>query len=96
MECDVTFTGDGELVCRHAQCDLHTTTDIVARPDLRAKCAVPPEIGQVTGKLLNGSEIRCCTSNLTLAEFKSLNGKMDASNPNATTVGGQGSSALLI
>ncbi len=45
LECDVTFTGDGELVCRHAQCDLHTTTDIVARPDLRAKCAVPPEIG---------------------------------------------------
>ncbi len=88
LECDVTFTGDGELVCRHAQCDLHTTTDIVARPDLRAKCAVPPEIGQVTGKLLNGSEIRCCTSNLTLAEFKSLNGKMDASNPNATTVDG--------
>ena len=31
LECDVTFTKDGELVCRHAQCDLHTTTDIVAR-----------------------------------------------------------------
>lgn len=25
VECDVTFTGDGELVCRHSECDLHTT-----------------------------------------------------------------------
>src|SRR5262245_41592793 len=29
VECDVTFTKDGELVCRHAECDLHTTTNIV-------------------------------------------------------------------
>jgi glycerophosphoryl diester phosphodiesterase len=28
----------------------------------------------------------CCTSDITLAEFKTLCGKMDASNPNATTV----------
>src|SRR2546427_5323841 len=27
----------------------------------------------------------CCTSDLTVAEFKSLKGKMDASNPNART-----------
>src|SRR5262245_4874918 len=27
VECDVTFTSDGELVCRHSECDLHTTTD---------------------------------------------------------------------
>lgn len=26
LECDVTFTKDRELVCRHSQCDLHTTT----------------------------------------------------------------------
>jgi Glycerophosphoryl diester phosphodiesterase family len=26
LECDVTFTEDLELVCRHSQCDLHTTT----------------------------------------------------------------------
>jgi glycerophosphoryl diester phosphodiesterase len=32
IECDVTFTKDAELVCRHAQCDLHTTTNIVAPP----------------------------------------------------------------
>src|ERR1700742_2788587 len=29
VECDVTFTSDGELVCRHAQNDLHTTTNIL-------------------------------------------------------------------
>jgi glycerophosphoryl diester phosphodiesterase len=40
VECDVTFTKDGELVCRHSECDLHTTTNIVATP-LNAKCTVP-------------------------------------------------------
>src|SRR5262245_1789571 len=29
VECDVTFTRDAALVCRHAQNDLHTTTDIL-------------------------------------------------------------------
>jgi glycerophosphoryl diester phosphodiesterase len=32
VECDVTFTRDGELVCRHAQNDLHTTTNILTTP----------------------------------------------------------------
>jgi glycerophosphoryl diester phosphodiesterase len=41
VECDVTFTQDRELVCRHSQCDLHTTTDILARPELAAKCTQP-------------------------------------------------------
>ena len=40
LECDVTFTKDGELVCRHAQCDLHTTTNILAT-DLASTCRVP-------------------------------------------------------
>ena len=40
VECDITFTRDGELVCRHAECDLHTTTNIVAT-ELNAKCTVP-------------------------------------------------------
>ena len=26
LECDVTFTRDKERVCRHSQCDLHTTS----------------------------------------------------------------------
>lgn len=76
VECDVTFTSDGELVCRHSECDLHTTTDIVATP-LNAKCSVP-----WSGP---GSSPQCCTSDLTLAEFKTLRAKMDASNPAATT-----------
>ncbi|MCG8509547.1 MAG: glycerophosphodiester phosphodiesterase, partial [Rhodospirillales bacterium] len=37
LECDVTFTKDKELVCRHAQNDLHTTTNILKTP-LAAKC----------------------------------------------------------
>eukprot|EP00900_Chrysochromulina_parva_P018761 jgi/Chrpa1/26887/Chrysochromulina_OHIO_Genome00026282-RA len=30
VECDVSVTKDGELVCRHDQCDLHTSTNILA------------------------------------------------------------------
>jgi len=84
LECDVTFTKDLELVCRHSQCDLHTTTDILATP-LAQKCAVPPAFNE-TGGLINGPEIRCCTSDITLAEFKTLQGKMDAANPSATSI----------
>lgn len=40
LECDVTFTNDLELVCRHAQNDLHTTTNILATP-LASTCTVP-------------------------------------------------------
>ena len=86
LECDVTFTKDRELVCRHAQCDLHTTTNIVAT-DLAKKCSVPPMVA-ADGTLLNAGEIRCCTSDVTLAEFKTLNGKMDASDSSATTIEG--------
>ena len=35
VECDVTFTKDGQLVCRHDECDLHTTTNIVNTPAQR-------------------------------------------------------------
>jgi len=79
VECDVTFTRDGDLVCRHSECDLHTTTNIVAT-DLNAKCTVP-----WSGP---NSDPKCCTSDLTLAEFKSLKGKMDASVPSAPTAEG--------
>lgn len=70
LECDVTFTGDGVAVCRHAQCDLHTTTDILARPSLAAKCATPAAPDQP-------GAARCCASDLTLAEFRSLRGRHD-------------------
>jgi glycerophosphoryl diester phosphodiesterase len=78
VECDITFTSDGELVCRHSECDLHTTTNIVAT-DLNAKCSIPwSGPNQDPGP-------KCCTSDLTLEELKSLKAKMDASNPAATT-----------
>ncbi|TAA47532.1 glycerophosphodiester phosphodiesterase family protein [Corallincola spongiicola] len=84
VECDVTFTQDRELVCRHSQCDLHSTTNILATP-LADKCAVPP-LFDVDGKLANAADIQCCTSDITLAEFKSLQGKMDAANLDATSI----------
>lgn len=87
LECDVTFTGDGELVCRHAQCDLHTTTNILAT-DLAETCDVPftPAEFDADGNLVRGATARCCASDLTLEQFRSLQGKMDASDPRATTV----------
>ena len=80
IECDVTFTSDKQLVCRHAQNDLHTTTDILGT-DLAGKCtqAFTPAQG---GKAM----AECRTSDITLAEFRTLNGKMDAANASAETV----------
>ena len=37
LECDVSFTADRKLVCRHSLCDLHTTTNILLHPELAAK-----------------------------------------------------------
>ncbi|WKD23293.1 glycerophosphodiester phosphodiesterase [Pseudoalteromonas sp. KG3] len=84
VECDVTFTNDKELVCRHSQCDLHTTTNILAIPELAAKCSVPftpadPNSG-------TPATAKCCTSDISLAEFLTLEGKMDGANTNATNV----------
>ena len=89
IECDVTFTKDRELVCRHSQCDLHTTTNILAIPKLAAKCTEPfsaAEIDPDTGELIKPASAKCCTSDITLNEFKSLCGKMDASDKYALTV----------
>ncbi len=89
IECDVTFTKDRSLVCRHSQCDLHTTTNILTIPELAAKCSEPfspAEIDKASGKVLKKASAKCCTSDITLAEFKQLKGKMDAANAEATTV----------
>ncbi|MET0067722.1 MAG: glycerophosphodiester phosphodiesterase family protein [Candidatus Thiodiazotropha sp.] len=88
VECDVTFTQDRELVCRHSQCDLHTTTNILATP-LAARCTQPFQAAVIdpdTGEVIEPASAQCCTSDITLAEFKTLKGKMDASNPAATSV----------
>ena len=84
IECDVTFTKDRQLVCRHSQCDLHTTTNILSVPALAAKCsqAFSPA-DPATGKKASA---KCCTSDITLAEFKSLTAKMDGFNPDGKTV----------
>ncbi len=87
VECDVTFTKDKELVCRHAQNDLHTTTNILATP-LAQKCIKPftPATFDANGTLLTPARAECRTSEITLAEFKTLRGKMDAFDPRARTV----------
>lgn len=83
LECDVTFTKDRQLVCRHSQCDLHTTTNILAT-DLAKKCT---ENFSPADPLTNTpASARCCTSDITLAEFKSLCGKMDTADNSAITV----------
>ncbi|OEE65707.1 glycerophosphodiester phosphodiesterase [Enterovibrio norvegicus FF-33] len=83
IECDVTFTKDKQLVCRHSQNDLHTTTDVLAYPKLAEKCTVPftpanPQTGEK-------ATAECRTSDFTLDEFRQLKGKMDGANPMATT-----------
>ncbi|WP_439632043.1 glycerophosphodiester phosphodiesterase family protein [Shinella sp.] len=80
LECDVAFTADKELVCRHAQNDLHTTTNIVVT-ELAAKCTKPftPASGETP------ATAECRTSDITLAEFRTLIPKMDGSNKTATT-----------
>ena len=83
IECDVTFTKDRQLVCRHSQCDLHTTTNILSVPALASKCSQgfgPAD--PATGKKASA---KCCTSDITLAEFKQLTAKMDGFNPDART-----------
>ncbi|POF28934.1 glycerophosphodiester phosphodiesterase family protein [Roseibium marinum] len=83
LECDVTFTRDKELVCRHSQNDLQATTDILAT-GLAATCKEPftPAAGDTP------ATAECRTSDLTLAEFKSLRGKMDAADKTASTLEG--------
>jgi glycerophosphoryl diester phosphodiesterase len=82
IECDVTFTKDRQLVCRHSQCDLHTTTNILSVPARAAKCSQPfSPADPATSKKATA---KCCTSDITLAET-TLTGKTDGANPDATT-----------
>ncbi|WP_437343161.1 glycerophosphodiester phosphodiesterase family protein [Phycobacter sedimenti] len=80
LECDVTFTKDLELVCRHAQNDLHTTTNILTT-GLAATCITP--FTPATGS--TDATAECRTSEITLEEFRSLNPKMDSRDKTATT-----------
>lgn len=80
LECDVTFTSDHELVCRHAQNDLHTTTNILVSA-LADQCTTP--FTAASGE--EDATAECRTSDITLAEFQTLSPKMDAANGAATT-----------
>ena len=86
LECDVTFTKDLQLVCRHAQNDLHTTTNILGTA-LASRCTRPftPAVLGPNGEIVTPASAECRTSDVTLAEFKTLRGKMDAFNPAALT-----------
>jgi glycerophosphoryl diester phosphodiesterase len=86
LECDVTFTKDKELVCRHAQNDLATTTNILVTP-LASTCITPftPAVVGPNGSIITPAKGECRTSEITLDEFKSLKGKMDAFDPAALT-----------
>ncbi|MEM8748981.1 MAG: glycerophosphodiester phosphodiesterase family protein [Pseudomonadota bacterium] len=81
LECDVTFTKDKQLVCRHAQNDLHTTTNILATP-LAAQCTVPFTPASDD----NPASAECRASDITLVEFRTLTGKMDGADRSATDV----------
>ena len=86
LECDVTFTKDLALVCRHAQNDLHTTTNILATP-LAGRCTRPftPAVLDPAGTIITPATAECRTSDITLAELETLTGKMDAFDPAART-----------
>ncbi|MFW2587224.1 glycerophosphodiester phosphodiesterase family protein [Sagittula sp. SSi028] len=80
LECDVTFTKDKQLVCRHAQDDLHTTTNILTT-DLASTCVSPftPATGDTP------AQAECRASDLTLEQFRQLTPKMDSADRSATT-----------
>ena len=82
LECDVTFTKDLALVCRHSQNDLATTTDILLTP-LESTCIEPftPARLAANGDVTRAARAECRTSEITLAEFKTLRGKVDAFDP---------------
>ena len=61
LECDVTFTKDLELVCRHSQNDLHMTTNILKTP-LAAQCTA----GFTPARNGEDASAECRTSDLTL------------------------------
>ena len=58
---------------------MHTTTDVVTRPELNAKCTTP---------YVPGGDPVCCASDFTLEEIKTLCAKMDSNDSSATDATG--------
>jgi glycerophosphoryl diester phosphodiesterase len=81
FECDVTFTKDKQLVCRHAQNDLQGTTNILLT-NLKEKCTRP--FTPATGS--EPAVAECRTTDITLEEFKTLRGKMAGFNKSAKDI----------
>jgi glycerophosphoryl diester phosphodiesterase len=81
-----SYEAAARMGARHSQNDLHTTTNILAT-DLARTCIVPftPAVLGPNGEEITPATAECRTSELTLAEFKSLRGKMDGFNPRAQT-----------
>ena len=80
LECDVTFTKDHELICRHAQNDLARTTNILTT-DLARTCITP-----FTAATENSpAQAECRSSEITLEEFRQLAPKMDSFDRSAQT-----------
>lgn len=71
-------------MCRHSNCDLHYTTNILTKPDLAAKCTEPFTPADPT----NGTEAsaKCCTSDISLEEYKSLCAEMEATTFDALSI----------
>jgi glycerophosphoryl diester phosphodiesterase len=87
VECDATFTSDAKFVCRHDENDLHFTTNILQTP-LASTCIkpfAPARIG-ADGAVVTPARAECRTSAITLKQFKTLHGKMEAFNPAARNV----------
>jgi glycerophosphoryl diester phosphodiesterase len=75
IECDVAATSDLVPVCRHSQCDLHTTTNVLSIPVLAAKCSMPFQpavINATTGTVITPAGALCCTFDFTAAEYGTL------------------------
>ncbi|MEM9177016.1 MAG: glycerophosphodiester phosphodiesterase family protein [Myxococcota bacterium] len=79
LECDVAVTRDRVLVCRHAQCDLATTTNILSTA-LADRCRVPfePATSERPARAV------CCTQDFDFEELRSLEARMDAADRSAT------------
>ncbi|MEM7403904.1 MAG: glycerophosphodiester phosphodiesterase family protein [Pseudomonadota bacterium] len=73
VECDVTFTRDKALVCRHAQDDLARTTNVLETP-FAQRCASRPSGASWEAP----GTARCSTADLTLKELLSLEARMDS------------------
>jgi glycerophosphoryl diester phosphodiesterase len=81
LECDVSFTEDRGLVCRYCRCNLHTTTNILTKPELAKKCTTPFTPANATSP----ASALCCTSDITTAEYLTFCGKQDGFNFSAKT-----------